>query len=114
MYPALTAEQGIATGPMPHELLIAPSGHLALVEPSADGEGAELPGGVVAAFAESPARRLLHLATGGLEARLPAPLEYARSFACAYLARLCQTQGHEATRELPPTPPPSAEELGGW
>jgi superfamily II DNA or RNA helicase len=96
---------------MPHELIIAPSGRLALVQPSA---ADELSQPLVTAFAESPARGLLHLATNDLQARLAPALEYVRSFACTYLTRLCQTQGHEATNDLPPTPPPSPAELATW
>jgi non-specific serine/threonine protein kinase len=100
---------------MPHELIIAPSGHLILVEPSTANEAAtELPKSLVSAFAESPARGLLHLATDELQARLPPTLDYVRSFASTYLARVCQTQGLEATKELPPTPPPSPAELAAW
>src|SRR5437764_12890290 len=98
---------------MPHELTIAPSGRLALVETSAQTEG-ELPKPLVSAFAAGPARGLLHLATSDLQTRLPPPLDYARSFARAYLTRLCQTQPHEATADLPPTPPPSTAELATW
>src|SRR4051794_35000391 len=97
---------------MPHELVIAPSGRLTLVEATAANEAAvDLPKSVVAAFAESPSRGLLHLATNELQARLPPPLEFVRSFACTYLTRLCQTQGLEATQNLPPTPPPPEAEL---
>jgi non-specific serine/threonine protein kinase len=100
---------------MPHELIIAPSGHLALVERSAAQEAAdELSAALVTAFASSPARGLLHLATKELQTRLPRALEYVRSIACTYLTRLCQTQGHEVTNELPPTPAPSAAELATW
>jgi non-specific serine/threonine protein kinase len=99
---------------MPHELIVTPSGRLSLVELSSAAEAAPLSGALVDAFAESPARGLLHLATSELQARLPTPLEYARSFASAYLARLCQTQGHEAAKDLPPAPPPAAEELATW
>ncbi len=49
-----------------------------------------------------------------MQARLTPALEYVRSFACAYLTRLCQTQGHEATNALPPTPPPPSAELAAW
>src|SRR5262245_28507678 len=97
---------------MLHELLITPSGHLALVESSST-EAAELSRPIVAAFADSPARGLLHLATNELQTRLPAALDYVRSFARTYLTQLCQTQAHEA-KELPPTPPPSAAELASW
>ncbi len=99
---------------MPHELIIAPSGRPALVESSGSDTATELPAPIVDAFAAGPARGLLHLATRELQARLPAPLEYVRSFACTYLARLCQTQGHEAAQDLPATPPPSPEELATW
>jgi non-specific serine/threonine protein kinase len=99
---------------MPFELILAPSGRLALVEPSSASEAAsELPAPLVAAFAASPARGLLHLATNELQARLPPPLDYVRSFARAYLTRLCQTQTHDA-KELPPTPPPASAELATW
>ena len=89
---------------MPHELIIAPSGRLALVERSSAGEAAsDLSRSLVDAFSESPSRGLLHLATNELQSRLPPPLDYVRSFARTYLTRLCQTQGHEATKDLPPT-----------
>lgn len=100
---------------MPHELIIAPSGHLALVEHSAEQEGAaELAASLVTAFASSPAHGLLHLATRELQTRLSPALEYFRSFACSYLTRLCQTQGLEVAKELPPTAAPSAAELATW
>jgi hypothetical protein len=100
---------------MPHELIITPSGRLVLVEASTAHEAAaELSQALVTAFATSPARGLLHLATKELQARLTPALEYVRSFACAYLTRLCHTQGHEATNDLPPTPPPSPAELTTW
>lgn len=100
---------------MPHELIIAPSGCLALVERSSAGEAAsDLSRSLVDAFSESPSRGLLHLATNELQSRLPPPLDHVRSFARTYLTRLCQTQGHEATKDLPPLPPPSAEDLTAW
>ncbi|HTU91274.1 MAG TPA: DEAD/DEAH box helicase [Gemmataceae bacterium] len=100
---------------MPYELLIAPSGRLVLAEPAAAPEAAaDLSQSLVTAFASSPAHGLLHLATKELQARLTPALEYVRSFACTYLTRLCQTQGHEATNDLPPLPPPSSAELATW
>src|SRR5262245_13297302 len=98
---------------MPHELSITPSGRLVLVESSAGEAAVELARPLVTAFADSPARGLLHLATSQLQARLPPALDFARSFARGYLTRLCQTQAHEQ-KDLPPTPPPSAEELATW
>jgi superfamily II DNA or RNA helicase len=98
-----------------HEFFIAPSGRPALVESSSASEtAAELSKSIVAAFDNGPSHGLLHLATSELQARLPPALEYVRSFACTYLTRLCQTQGYEATNELPPTPPPSDAELSAW
>jgi non-specific serine/threonine protein kinase len=100
---------------MPYELILTPSGRLALVESSSAHEAvAEIPKPLVAAFAESPAHGLLHLATNDLQTRLPPPLDYVRSFARTYLTRLCQTPPPEATTDLPPTPPPSAAELATW
>jgi hypothetical protein len=97
---------------MPYELIIAPSGRLVLAEASAAHEAAaDLSQSLVTAFASSSAHGLLHLATKELQARLTPALEYVRSFACTYLTRLCQTQGHEATNDLPPMPPPSSAEL---
>src|SRR5690348_10405548 len=100
---------------MPHELTITPSGHLALRELSTPTEAAvSLSKSLVAAFADSASRGLLHLATHELRAALPPPLDYARSLARTYLARLCQTPTHEVTSDLPPTPPPPPEELARW
>jgi SNF2 family DNA or RNA helicase len=97
---------------MPHELIIAPSGRLALVELSS-ATGADLPTPIATAFAESPSRGLLHLAANELQTRLPPALDHVRSFARSYLTRLCQTQAHEAN-DLPPTPPPPPAELAAW
>src|SRR5262245_806988 len=96
-----------------YELVIAPSGRLSLMESAAEA-AIELSKPLAAAFATSPSHGLLYLATNELQARLSPPLEAVRSFACSYLTRLCQTQGHEATNDLPPTPPPSEEELTAW
>lgn len=99
---------------MPHELIIAPSGRLALVESAHANEfTVALSTPLVAAFAASPSRGLLHLATTDLQTSLPPALDYVRSFARTYLTRLCQTQADEAS-ELPPTPPPAAADLAAW
>src|SRR5262245_40715472 len=98
---------------MPHELLITPSGHLALVESSSTEAAAELSRPIVAAFAASPARGLLHLAANGLKTRRRGPLDYVRSFARPSRPRVYEPQAPEA-KALAPTPPPSAEELGTW
>jgi hypothetical protein len=52
------------------------------------GSGAEA--GIRAAFGESPAAGLLHLATVQLGATLPASLDFARGLAREYLTRLCR------------------------
>jgi non-specific serine/threonine protein kinase len=99
---------------MLHELVVTPTGHLALIEASSAGEtAAELSRPIVTAFADSPMRGLLHLASNELTTRLPPALDFVRSFARAYLTRLCQTQAHEV-KELPPVPPPEAAELATW
>jgi non-specific serine/threonine protein kinase len=99
---------------MSHELTITPNGHLALQEQSPGGEAAAVSKQVISAFADSAARGLLHLATAELQAKLPPAFEYARSFARSYLTRLCQTQAHETSKDFPPLPPPSFEELASW
>ena len=48
-----------------------------------------------AAFAESSARGLLHLATEDLQAGLPKTFEHVRSFACSYLATLLRFAKNE-------------------
>src|SRR5262245_60794286 len=96
-----------------HEIFLAPSGHLTLADSSGDG-GVSLAPAIATAFEEGSAHGLLHLAAKELQSSLPPALDFARSFASAYLARLCQTQGHESTSDLPPTPAPSEGELAAW
>ncbi len=100
---------------MSHELTITPNGHLALIEQTVATEASvPLSKHIVAAFEQSSSHGLLHLATNELQAKLPPPLEYVRSFARTYLTRLCQTQTDETTKELPPTPPLAESELATW
>ncbi len=66
---------------------------------------------IAAAFAESASRGLLDLATVELQTPLPAPLDFARDVARAYLTKLCHSSGAQTTAELAPIPPPPAEEL---
>ena len=55
---------------MSHELTIAPSGHLLLLENADDGtDGVGLSKQLVAAFGEDSAHGLLHLATSDLQTR---------------------------------------------
>jgi superfamily II DNA or RNA helicase len=100
---------------MSHELTITPSGHLELREQYTEAGTADvLAKSIVAAFAQSTAHGLLHLATRELQSRLPAALDYVRSLARNYLTQLCRTQPQDASQELPPAPPPSAAELATW
>ena len=64
-----------------------------------------------AAFADSTARGLLHLATTELQSSLPPPLGFARDFARLYLTRLCQTPVDGESGKVPPIQPPSESDL---
>jgi non-specific serine/threonine protein kinase len=98
---------------MSHDLTITPSGHLRLQEQTGE-TAAALPKSLIAAFEQSAAHGLLHLATHDLQTRLPPAYDFVRSFARTFLTRLCQAQPQEATAELPPTPTPAPAELASW
>ena len=96
---------------MPIELAVSPQGHLLVRAPSDDGE---MPKDVhakqiEAAFAESPARGLLHLATVELQSSLPAPLAFARDLGRTYLTRLSHTPGLDGAEKIDPIEPPTSE-----
>jgi non-specific serine/threonine protein kinase len=99
---------------MPFELFISPQCHLHVraVE-QADWALPDVAIGkrVQAAFSESPARGLLHLATAELQSSLPPPFSFARDFARLYLTRLCQSSTEGQTGEIPPVPQPAETEL---
>ena len=99
---------------MPFELFLSPQGHLHVRE-AADADGAALDGAVGkrihAAFSESPARGLLHLATTELESSLPPPFGFARDFARLYLTRLCQTPTDGEGGTVAAIPQPSETDL---
>ena len=99
---------------MPVELLLNPHGHLHVREVP-DQVVAGLDGAigkrVHAAFADSPARGLLHLATAELQSSLPAPFAFARDFARLYLTRLCQTPTDGERGTIPSIPQPTESEL---
>ena len=99
---------------MPFELFLTPQGHLHVRE-AADADGAVLDGAVgrrvQAAFSDSPARGLLHLATTELESSLPPPFSFARDFARLYLTRLCQTPTDGEGGAVAPIPQPSESDL---
>ncbi len=101
---------------MPLDLSISPHGHLLLREtPAADNSPPATPieKQLATAFADSPSRGLLCLATAALDARLAPGLDYARQLARLYLTRLCQTAPPEGDGELPAVPPPAPAELDG-
>src|SRR5437763_13031180 len=105
------------TRPMPITLSISPHGRLFVEESDADGatpSDGPLGKRVRSAFAESPARGLLHLATAELQSHLPPDFAFARDFAREYLTRLCHVPPAEdgAAAAPAPIPPPAPDELG--
>jgi non-specific serine/threonine protein kinase len=111
---ALTLVGRDARSTMPFELFLTPQGHIHVREVSR-GDGAELDGAVGkrihAAFAESPARGLLHLATSELQASLPPSFAFVRDFARLYLTQLCRTPSEEGADSIPPILTPSETDL---
>jgi non-specific serine/threonine protein kinase len=86
-------------------LSISPHGRLFVEE--SDAEGVAALGGaagrrVAAAFAESAARGLLHLATAELQTHLPPAFAFARDFAREYLTRVCHTPAPDGPRSDEP------------
>ncbi|WP_165234003.1 DEAD/DEAH box helicase [Aquisphaera insulae] len=101
---------------MPLELTLSPQGHLHVREsstPGASGPDGPAAARVKAAFDESTARGLLHLATAELETSLPAAFAFARGLARDYLTRLCQAPaaGTEVPAATEPIPPPAESDL---
>jgi superfamily II DNA or RNA helicase len=66
---------------------------------------------VALAFAESPGRGLLHLATRELDSVLPAAAAWCRELARRYLTQLCHLPDLEQARQLEPAAVPSQAEL---
>src|SRR5436190_19600917 len=101
---------------MPLVLSINPHGRLFVEESRADG-ATPLDAGparrVMAAFAESTARGLLHLATAELQTHLPTGFAFARDFGREYLTRLCHAPGRDDSTQPAPGPlsPPQGDEL---
>ena len=99
---------------MPFELVLSPQGHLHVREasqPDAAGLDGAVGKRIHAAFADSTARGLLHLATTELQSSLPPPLGFVRDFARLYLTRLCQTPVDGESGKVPAIPPPSESDL---
>jgi SNF2-related domain/SNF2 Helicase protein/Helicase conserved C-terminal domain len=99
---------------MPVELLLSPQGHLHTREVTGP-DGAALDGlagkRIHAAFAESSAHGLLHLATTELQSSLPPAFAFARDFARHYLTRLCKTSTDGDSGAPPSIAPPSETDL---
>ena len=92
-----------------HELTITPQGHLLLRETSSEGADRAVSKGLLDAYAESPARGMLHSASEDVTAALPAPFEFARSIARLYFTNLCRVAIAETGGAIPEVPPPSAD-----
>ncbi|MBM3878423.1 MAG: DEAD/DEAH box helicase [Verrucomicrobia bacterium] len=115
----------------PHGLLrveqLPPSGESADRQPSVVGDSSAASGRDAAApvpcldadagqrlataFADSPARGLLHLGTRELNTALPPAAAWWRELARSYLTRLCHLPELESARELAPLPAPAQTEL---
>ena len=93
-------------------LSISPQGRPYVAEPASADAPAEKR--VAAAFAESAARGLLHLATTELQSHLPPDLAFARDFGREYLTRLCHVPPTENAAGASPSPleVPASDELG--
>ena len=95
-------------------LSISPQGRLFVEESQADGAtpgDGPLAKRVRAAFAESTARGLLHLATAELGTVLAPELAFARDFGRDYLTRLCHVPGLDQGAAPAPLPPPPPDAL---
>jgi len=97
----------------PSDLFLTPHGLLLVENGAPPSPWLDLETGrrVASAFAESPARGLLHLGTRELNTALPPAAAWWRELARRYLTQLCHTPGLEQAREIAPVPPPSEAEL---
>jgi hypothetical protein len=97
----------------PSDVFLTPHGLLLVENVPPPSPWPELGAGrrAAAAFAESPARGLLHLGTRELNAALPPAAAWWRELARRFLTQLCHTAGLEQAQELPALPPPSEAEL---
>ena len=92
-----------------HDLTITPQGQLLVRETSDETSARTLPKGLADAYAESPARGMLHSATLEMDRPLPASFEIARSVARLYLTNLCKAATGEPGELIPSIPPPIDE-----
>lgn len=97
----------------PSDVILTPHG-LLLVEnapPPSPWPEVETGRRAAAAFAESPARGLLHLGTRELNSALPPAGAWWRELARRFLTQLCHTAGLEQAQELAALPPPGEADL---
>src|SRR5258707_2904682 len=94
---------------MAMNLSISPHGRL-FVETAPDSKEAAAKR-IIKAFADSPSRGILHLATTELQASLPADFSFAREFGRAYLTQLCHTAEIAWLGEIPYASPSNEDEF---
>src|SRR4051794_35443577 len=92
-----------------YELTISPLGHLLVRETSLETPGRKPSKALLDAYAESPARGMLHSGSAEMDAVLPASFEFARSIARLYLTSLCKAATSEPGVPIPEIPPPAAD-----
>src|SRR3954470_3123014 len=97
----------IANSRTMHELTITPQGHLLVRETAPEPQGRGSSRGLLAAYAESPARGMLYSASEEVEAALPPSFDFARSIARLYLTNLCKAAPAVAGAPIPEIPPPA-------
>jgi len=97
----------------PSDLCLTPHGLLLVMDgpPPSPWADAETGCRVAQAFAESPARGLLHLATRELNAALPPSAAWWRELARRHLTRVCHIPDLDRMREITPIPSPDPDEL---
>ncbi|HRZ36604.1 MAG TPA: TolC family protein, partial [Candidatus Paceibacterota bacterium] len=97
----------------PSDLCLTPHGLLLVTNGPTPSPWADAETGcrVAQAFAESPARGLLHLATRELNAALPPSAAWWRELARRHLTRVCHIPDLDRMQEFAPIPPPDPAEL---
>ena len=98
---------------IPDDLSLTPHGLLLVANgpPPSPWPDVETGCRVVRAFAESPARGLVHLATRELHTALPPAAAWWRELARRYLTQVCHIPDLDRMREIAPIPPPDTSEL---
>src|SRR5262245_38122931 len=101
---------------IPSDILLTPHGLLRMepVDPPGPWLDAEAAERVANALEESPARGLLHLATGELHTPIPPAAGWWRELGRQYLTQLCHTPNLEEAKEISPSPVPTDAERASW